>query len=188
MVIASSGTVKAAQRIVVLGLAIVRGGALDHVVGRVTGRLDRGANRRQRRHRGPIANRGVVLQQVDRHRAHAVELADDLLDARRAGGAGHALDRQQDLARPLGFLEAVPGLLDRGANSRHVDPRRIVVHVEALGGEVDGGLGDPVELADDFLDPRRTGAAGHAGDAQRLVLERCARLCRAIGDDFGFDM
>ena len=73
----------------------------------VTGRLDRGDQIVGRHAHGVEDDRRVLGRVVDR-RLDAVELVQLLLDPRRAGRAGHPLDRELE---PLGKRRAHPATI-----------------------------------------------------------------------------
>jgi hypothetical protein len=91
--IATQRDVRVALALLVLG-ALARGVALDARV--VAGALDGVDDRGDRRRRGIVTHGGGLGREVDR-RARARQPVEDLLDARRAGRAGHALQREGGL-------------------------------------------------------------------------------------------
>ncbi len=95
---------------------------------------------------------------VGRHARKAIER---LLDARGAGGAGHAFDGEVD---PAGrHVEAGPAdALDEIGDFGRA---RLVVDASALGGEVDRGL-HAGHFVQTLFEAGCAGSAGHAGDGQ----------------------
>jgi hypothetical protein len=130
--------------------------------------------------------------EVDARLLDTVDLAERPLDPPDARGAGHPLDRQDNLRRPAcpinrshiwhgrsschhgsrnglhgELADAVAGLLD--GRDEIADRRNagIVDDAGLLGGEVDGGILDTGDLAEPLLDAPDTRRAGHAGDRER---------------------
>lgn len=109
-----------------------------------------------------MLHEGLAGGEVDARRDDAGHRAERLLDARDAGGAGHAVDGE---AAGLDG-DRIAGLGDGGDDGRDVGVAAGEGDPRPLGREIDVGRRDTGGAGDGPLDAPHAGGAGHALDGQ----------------------